>query len=60
MSAFLRLHEKDLIDQAREVGGPVSSDMERWVQHCSDYANGHGKFDSVASGLETLRSHLKS
>ncbi|MEM7174782.1 MAG: hypothetical protein AAF443_02495 [Chlamydiota bacterium] len=60
MSAFLRLNEADLLKQAHEIGGKVATQMEQWVQLCSDYANGHGKIDVVQSRLEELRTQLRS
>lgn len=60
MSRQLRLNEGTMLLRAGEIGGEIKHYVEKLVQACTDYANGHGKIEAVYEYLEFLRDELKS
>ncbi|NGX50485.1 MAG: hypothetical protein K1060chlam2_00331 [Chlamydiae bacterium] len=59
MSQIMRLHESQLMTRSKEIGGKIYLHMQQLMQASSDYANGHGKIESVYEWLERLRDDLK-
>ena len=60
MSRLLNLHEKNILMVAKEVGGMIYQYIQKLMQLSADFANGHGKIESVYECLEKLRDELKN
>lgn len=60
MSRLMRLNEALLMRRAREIGGKVLFHMQKLMQACGDFANGHGKLDPIYDKADDLRRSLRS
>lgn len=60
MSHLMRLYETMLISGSKEIGEKIYQDMQTLMQACADFANGHGKIETVYKHLENLQIDLRS
>lgn len=58
MSHQLHLHARTLVERAKELGGHAAQYTQNLVQAATDFANGHGKIETVYKHLEALRDVL--
>ena len=59
MSQLMRLNETLFMRRAKEIGGKTLLHMQRLMDACGDFANGHGKLEQVYERVKLLRESLR-
>ena len=60
MSHLLRLYQTMILSRAQEIGTKVYHHAQKLMQSCTDYANGHGKIETVYKSLDLFNEDLRS
>jgi len=60
MSQLMRLNETLFMKCAKEIGGKSFLHMQRLMDACGDFANGHGKLKELYERAGILRDSLRS
>ena len=59
LSRGLRLSEALMMERSKEIGGKLYTSMQKLMQAATDYANGHGKIESIYTFLEEVKRDLR-